>query len=32
MERWLTFDIDFAICDEKLMVEFRLRLVVEIEA
>ena len=32
MERWLTFDIDFAICDEKLMVEFRLRLAVEIEA
>ena len=32
MERWLTFDIDFAICDEKLMVEFRLRLVVEVEA
>ena len=31
MERCLTLDIDFAICDEKLMVEFRSRLAVEIE-
>ena len=32
MEGCLTLEIDFAVCDEKLMVEFRLRLVVEVEA